>query len=170
MKRAGLPAILAVAARLVLGGAPATPAADASTGRISVVFVAPERFTDVKETAPGGTAAILDELARFVREAGERAVPAGRSLAVSVTDIDLAGELEPWRGPQFERTRLMRDVYAPRIDLEFRLTDAEGRVVREGTRSLTDPNYLTRAVRVPNDRLRYEKDLLREWLRREFGE
>jgi hypothetical protein len=140
--------------------------------RISVVFVAPERFTDVKDgamrSAPG-EASILDELGRFVRETGERHVPAGVRLEVRVTDVDLAGDFEPWRGPQFERVRFLREIYPPRIDVEFRLVDAAGRVVKEGRRSLTDPLYLTRAARVADDRLRYEKDLLSDWLRTEFA-
>ena len=160
--RAGTALVLA-AAHALAGARPA--AADGPvTARILVVFVEPQRFTDAKD-APG----LLDELARFVREAGERYVPAGRSLEVRVTDVDLAGELEPWRGPQFESTRFMRDVYAPRIDLEFRLTDTAGTLVGEGTRSLRDPNYLTQAGRVTEDRLRHEKALLRDWLEREFA-
>jgi hypothetical protein len=63
----------------------------------------------------------------------------------------------------------MRESHWPRIDLEFRIKDAEGRVVREGKRSLADPNYLTRSVRAGDERLRYEKDLLAEWLRQELG-
>ena len=73
------------------------------------------------------------------------------------------------RGPQFEHTRIMRDVYSPRFDLGFRLNDAEGRVVKEASRTLRDLNYLTRSLRVSEDRLRYEKALLRDWLRQEFA-
>jgi hypothetical protein len=157
-------------AALVAGGAPAASAADAPV-RVAVTFVAPERFTDVKDADPGskkGTQSILDELARFLRETGERYLPPDRSLEIRVTDVDLAGEFELWRGPQFSGTRFMRELYAPRIDLEFRLTDAGGRVVAEGRRSLRDSNYLMRSQRLTDDRLRYEKDLLREWLRREL--
>ncbi len=49
-----------------------------------------------------------------------------------MTDLDLAGEFEPWRGPQFEHTRFMREAYPPRIDLEFTLKDARRRVVAGG--------------------------------------
>jgi hypothetical protein len=63
----------------------------------------------------------------------------------------------------------MRDLYPPRIDLEFRLTDDAGTVVKQGQRELRDPLYLTRAVFRDSDRLRYDTDLLADWLRREFG-
>ena len=160
-----------VALLIVLVGVGSAPSADAPS-RISVVFVDPRRFTDVKDGAmrsPAGGAAILGEIERFVRESGERYVPAGFSLEMRVTDVDLAGELEPWRGPQFERVRFMRESSWPRIDFEFRLKNAEGRVVREGRRSLSDPSYLTRSQRVADGRLRYEKELLTDWFRQEIA-
>lgn len=160
-----------LAGALALGGPVAGAAADLPPSRITVVFVEPERFTDLKDSArrsEKGIAALLDELARFVRQTGERAIPADRKLEVRVTDVDMAGEFEPWRGPQLEATRFMREVYPPRIDLEFTLTDAGGHVVAAGKRALRNPLYLTRAAMLKDDRLRYEKELLREWLRSEF--
>ena len=172
---------VALATALSLASEPAG-AADAARPRIAVEFVRPERFTDVKATArpsQAEAAGILADVERFVVETGERLVPPERSLAIRVTDIDLAGEFEPWRGPQFEHTRFMRESSPPRIELEFRLQDAQGRVLAEGTRTLRDPLYLTRSVRhslarkglgdVANDRLRYEKSLLEDWLRAELA-
>jgi hypothetical protein len=140
--------------------------------RVSVTFVEPERFTDVKDSVLGsdsGRAGLLAELEGFLRAAGARQVPAGLSLTIHVTDVDLAGEFEPGRGPQFDRVRIMREIYPPRIDLEFRLTDSQGTVVREGRRQLRDHLYLTRAALGDSDRLRYETDLLGDWLRQELG-
>jgi hypothetical protein len=139
--------------------------------RVSVTFVHPERFTDVRDSTFGserGAADLLGDLERYLQAAGERSVPAGLSLEVRVTNVDLAGEFEPWRGPQFDRVRIMRDIYPPRIDLEFRLTDAQGVVVKEGGRQLRDQLYLTGAAYQDSDRLRHDKQLLGNWLREEF--
>jgi Protein of unknown function (DUF3016) len=147
-------------------------AAPTVPSRVSVTFVQPERFTDVKDSAFGsaaGAADLLGDLDRYLRAAGDRYVPPGLTLEIRITNVDLAGEFEPWRGPQVDRVRIMRDVYPPRIDLEFRLTDAQGAVVAEGRRVLRDPLYLTGAVRQDSDRLRYDTLLLGNWLRQEFG-
>jgi hypothetical protein len=88
---------------------------------------------------------------------------------VRITNIDLAGEFEPWRGPQFDRVRIMRDVYPPRFALEFRLTDARGAVVKEGQRVLLDQLYLSAAALNNGDPLYYDKLLLGAWLRQEFA-
>jgi hypothetical protein len=147
-------------------------AAPARASRISVTFVQPERFTDVKDSVLGserGAADLLGDLDRYLRVTGERYVPAGLALEVRVTNVDLAGEFEPWRDPQLDRVRIMREIYPPRIELEFRLTDQQGTVVKEGRRILRDPLYLTRAALNDSDRLRYDKQLLGDWLRTEFG-
>jgi hypothetical protein len=100
---------------------------------------------------------------------GERYVPADMRLEITVTDIDLAGDFEPWRGPQFGQVRITRDMYRPHISLEFRLTDASGSVVSAGQREISDIAYQDRFVRPPDDYLRYEKALLHDWFRNEFG-
>lgn len=94
---------------------------------------------------------------------------AGLTLDVRMTNIDLAGEFEPWRGPQFDRVRIMREIYPPRVALEFRLTDAGGAVVKEGQRVLLDQVYLSSAALNNGDALYYDKLLLGDWLRREFA-
>jgi hypothetical protein len=147
-------------------------AATPPDSRIAVTFVQPERFTDVKDSllgSPKGTANLLAEIDRYLHSTGERYVPAGLTLDLRVTNIDLAGEFEPWRGPQFDRVRIMRDIYPPRFALEFRLTDASGAVVKEGQRVLLDQLYLSSAALNNGDPLYYDKLLLGDWLRREFG-
>src|SRR5262245_58070298 len=78
----------------------------------------------------------------------------------------MAGELETWRGPPACNVRVMLDIYVPRIRLEFRLTSRDGKVVSSGSGELSDPLYLTRAGLLATDPLRYEKNLLRDWLER----
>ena len=63
----------------------------------------------------------------------------------------------------------MRDIYAPRFELTFRLTDGTGAVVKEGRRVLVDQLYLSSAALNDGDRLYYDKLLLRSWLRQEFA-
>ena len=158
---------------LAVGCSTATDqAAMRPASRVSVTFVQPERFTDVKDSllaSPKGTADLLAEIDRYLHAAGERYVPPGRALEIQVTNIDLAGEFEPWRGPQFDRIRIMRDIYVPRFELTFRLTDGTGAVVKEGRRVLVDQLYLNSAALNDGDRLYYDKLLLRGWLRQEFA-
>jgi DUF3016 family protein len=145
--------------------------AAAQDSRVSVVFANPETYTDLKVTCVSGDAdarGLMSDLERFLREAAARRVPEGQRLEITVTNIDMAGEIESWRGPGRCDLRLMTDVCPPRVDLQFRILGADGAELRAGTRRLRDSNYLTHAAPVTADQLRYEKALLLDWLQKEL--
>jgi len=141
--------------------------------RVSVVFVKPAEFTDLKSSELGSDkerSELLDEFQKYFRETGERLLSAGQRLELTITNIDMAGDFEPWRGAQFQDVRFVRDIYPPRIDLEFRLLDASGKVLKEGKRELRDMAFMMKLSILPDsDRLRREKDLIYDWFSQEFS-
>ncbi len=152
---------------------PADSAVSAEAGaRVEVTFVNPEKFTDVKDSDFGTERQredILALLKEFLVERAPKFLPEGQVLAVTITDIDMAGDFEPWRGPKFSDVRIVKDLYPPRIDLAFKVTDASGAVVKEGTQKLRDMSFQMSATPAfSSDSLRYEKALLDGWLRNEF--
>jgi hypothetical protein len=157
-----------------LGLAPCSHAASTAPaatepGRVDVVFVAPANFTDVggRYAGPRRDALFRDLAAHLERRAGNR-LDAGQSLTVAITDIDMAGEIEWWRMPRAQDVRFVRDVYPPRIELAFTLRRADGGVLREGRRELSDLMFLARVPSHPGDPLRFEKALLDEWVERQL--
>jgi hypothetical protein len=155
---------------LLLSGCAVSLPKDEAVSRVSVSFVDPEKFTDSRraELAPT-SAGVLRELEKFMIETGGRYLPETMKLNIRVTDIDLAGDFELFRGPQADQVRITKGVYPPRIMLEFEVIDGAAAVVRSGKRDLTDINYQLRNVYPREDYLRYEKDILRDWLRAEAG-
>jgi hypothetical protein len=142
----------------------------AHVGRIHVVFVQPEKFTDARRADfKPNSEAILNAIAKFMEETGEETLPREMNLDVRVTDVDLAGNFEPWHGPQFDHVRVTNQLYPPGIALEFRVIGTHGQVIQSGKRNLTDLDYQFRNFYPVDDYLRYEKDLLRQWFREEFG-
>jgi len=163
--------LLLAVCSLAAGGA--LRAADTPAPRVDVVYVNPEKFTDVKDSYPG-TDQGRDEYLRLLKEHIEthanKYIPMGQHLALRITDVDLAGKFEPGRGPSYEEVRIIRDIYPPRINLEFKLTDANGKTIKEGARNLTDLDFMAGInAYSPDDTLRYEKQLLDDWFREEFG-
>ena len=137
--------------------------------RLTVVFVKPEKFTDARRADfKPNSDALLDAIAKFMEEMGDETIPRDMNLDIKVTDIDLAGNFEPWHGPQSDQVRITRGLYPPRIALEYRVI-ARGQVIQSGKRDLTDIDYQLRTFYPMDDYLRYEKDLLRHWFRAEFG-
>ena len=65
----------------------------------------------------------------------ETTIPRDMNLDIKVTDIDLAGNLEPWHGAQSDQVRITRGLYPPRIALEFRVIGPSGQVVRSANGS-----------------------------------
>lgn len=182
MKRLQLSALLStllVLACGLLGGCAATPAttkeaAARESARVQVDWTDPRNFADVRENPAGSQAARNPEewvqaLARWLQSRADSYVPPGDRLEVTFTDIRRAGTYEPWRGPQWMDVRIIKDIYPPRIDLRFRLTDARGATVAEGERTLRDTAFLQRNVLDTTDPLRFEKRLLDDWLRKEFA-
>lgn len=159
-----LTAMIVVIAAQAAASEPETPA------RVSVVFVKPEVFTDAGYSkTERSSPAILLQLQRFIADTGTRYLPESMRLEIKITDIDLAGDFELFRGPQFDHVRVNKSIYPPRIALEFRVFDAGDQTIKEGQRQLTDLNYQLRVDYPREDRLRYEKEILRDWLRGELG-
>lgn len=139
--------------------------------RAEVNFFEPEKFTDVRDSYTGDyeRTSYLDGIRNHLLEQAKYYVPEGHMLSVTFTDIDMAGDFEPWRGPRFSDIRIVKDMYPPRIALAFRLVDAEGNVVKEGKRELRDLSFMMKiTMSFRDDPVRHEKALLDDWLRDEF--
>jgi hypothetical protein len=156
---------------LLIASCAAAQPLDQSASRVSVAFIEPEKFTDARRAESEPTSsAVLRELERFLIEAGARYVPENLQLNIRITNIDLAGDFELFRGPQADQVRITKGLYPPHIMLEFEVVDSTMKVIKFGKRDLTDINYQLRNVYPREDYLRYEKDILRDWLRAEFGD
>lgn len=158
--------LLGVLPTLALNAAPTRTIA-----RADVAFFEPQKFTDVRDSLSGDfeRTTYLDQIRDHVLEQAKYYVPEGHTLSVTFTDIDMAGEFEPWRGPRFDDIRIVKDIYPPRIVLAFRLTDAAGNVVKEGKRELRDLGFMMKiTMAFRDDPVRHEKELLDTWLRSEF--
>jgi len=150
--------------------AAATPLASAEAGRVEVVYVDPQQFTDVRDGfTPTDSARdfYLAEIRRYIERQAARRLADGEVLRVRITDVQLAGVYEARRAAVTD-VRIIREVTPARIDLGFRLERADGAVAAAGERQLRSTGYPV-GVRIdPSDPLRYEKVLLDGWLAETF--
>jgi hypothetical protein len=165
--KTNLPSLLLAAGLLAACSTP-TSRPGASPGAITAEFRDPDRFTDARDSLGGATDQhALDTLRTHLAEKAAPLLQPGQKLHVVFTDIDLAGEFEP--GARFDRVRLVKPIYFPRLELAFTLTDATGATLKEGTRTLKDMDFLLNAGRIGSDQpYYYDKLLLEEWLKKEF--
>ncbi len=169
--RFALLAAIAIGTAALSPVAAAAPPVEPATARVQVTFQNPQNFSEEREFGMQDRSlhkAYLEPLKNYLVKRASAMLAPGQRLQVTITDIKLAGAYEPWRGPQWGYVRMMRDMYPPRIDLDFVLTDGQGKVLRQGSRKLRNLGYLSSGVNMPGDTdsLRYDKALLNHWLRR----
>lgn len=180
MKRT-LPASLVLASLLSLGLAaqaaprtitdPQAPRALAAEGPVSVSWSDPSTFSEVKQSRNRFEAERgnwVQQLAEYVRSRAAKSLAPGQTLQVTLLDIKRAGDYEPWRGPGASDVRILRDIYPPRISLQYELKGSNGQVLDSGQADLRNTGYLQTSPRLQSstDPLRYEKGLIDDWVRR----
>ena len=155
---------------LAVGGAVQAANSTKPAAPVTVTFVSPEKFTDVKDMMDSerDRDRVLAVLKEHIEDLSRTYVTNGRHLEIKVTDVDLAGDFEPWRGLDYDHIRILKEIYPPRMELEFRLVDADGKVISEGKRRLQELGYLMTTVLPSSDPLRFDKEMIRSWMRQEF--
>mgnify|MGYP001171473461 CR=1 FL=1 len=143
-----------------------------AAGPVSVEFVNAEKFTDVNDralkTSPEKNTN-LAALRKHVETKGAKYLKPGQTLAISFTDIDLAGDHKPQLSPQMQDVRVVTGLYPPRMSFNYILKDASGQVLKSGEAKLSDVGFDTHSAGLTSDPLRYEKRMLDKWMRAEFG-
>jgi Protein of unknown function (DUF3016) len=143
----------------------------AEPNNVRISFVQPEKFSDFRiqgrqENVSAGI--FRDQLTAYLSPFVAKRFP-GATLALSFTDIDLAGRIDPSKTRKLPNVRIDRNVASPlRLYFDYGLTDSRGRILASGKKSLVDADYLYRYNYYPNqtksDTLFYEKATLNRWL------
>src|SRR3546814_2118380 len=106
---------------------PEAPRSLPADGPVDVRWTDPAQFTEIRRSGNRREARRGDwvhDLAEYLRKRASDRLPDGQRLEVTITDIARAGNYEPWHGINADSIRFMRDVYPPRIPLDFKLVGA----------------------------------------------
>ena len=141
-----------------------------AAGTVNVSFVNPEQFSDADRGIQRDRN--LEQLAKHLRALGQRELADGETLDIRVTDVDLAGRVDPFalRSGASELRILKGAADWPRIQLSYTL-QRNGVEVRSADERLADLNYLN-ASQWPayaNRPLSHEKHMLDEWFEARFA-
>lgn len=147
---------------VALGALLAASAVQAA-GTVTVSFVDPVRFRDVRDVHQQSDAH-LAALRRHIEEAAAPHLADGQSLRVEVLDVDLAGEIR--HGASTGPIRVLRgSADWPRLELRYVL-EAPGQAPRSGSAVVQDMSYLQRGAGLrPGAELPYERRMLDAWFR-----
>ena len=149
---------------LLAAGAAAEPE-QTSHPALTLRFEQPERFTDLRAASESQLQFQARTLAGFERIFAELAdeLPDGWTWQVTITDIDLAGDVRHDVGA--ERFRTVTASYPPRVNLNHRLLDDQGEVVMDAEERLLDLSFMHRlpGSTLRHQTLHYEHQMLKRW-------
>lgn len=165
MKRLTIANGLTASALIVLSGT-------AGAGELNLTWADPAKFTDI--VASNGTDKSYRNsvekalAAEFTAQADK--LPVGQKMSIHVTNVDLAGEVDPIPSRAGYRVRVLKDVYYPQISLDYRITDAAGTVVKEQQGAvLKDAGFLASASNAASRQdFYYERHMIKEWFGKEI--
>jgi hypothetical protein len=93
-------------------------------------------------------------------------LPAGQTLKIDVTDVDLAGDTHHGG---VNRTRIVKEIYSPRMNFSYQILDADGSVIKSDDVVVKDMNFMSgSSLKYRNKSLGYEKKMLDEWFNETF--
>lgn len=163
--------ILLLAAALIAGGCQSaqTSSTPTKSDNVAVNFHEADKFTDVRESFGASSSQhYLDLLSQHLQRKASALLPPGQKLTVTFTDIDLAGDFLPMKA-SMQDIRVIKDIYIPHMALSFQITNDDGKVIKEGSRRLTDLNFMNNLGLIGrNEPLYYDKALLDDWVNKEL--
>lgn len=150
------------------------PTLSALAAETEVTWQKPENFTDIRagdEHPERFRERVMNGLEETFARLAER-LPEDQLLRITVTDLTLAGWVEPMRTYRgLEQVRVVRPLYEPRMDLYYKLLDADGNTLDEGEANLRGSRMLDQSrIRRPgtSDVVEYESNMIERWFRDKF--
>ncbi|MFZ6875635.1 DUF3016 domain-containing protein [Undibacterium sp. Di27W] len=140
--------------------------AQAQAGEVKVAWQEPEKFTDIRpsnESKPDFQVRLIKEFDQIFADLAKK-LPDGYQWDVTVTDVDLAGDVRPFFHHTMNDVRVIKDLYWPRMSFNFDLKDEQGKSIASGTENVKDMSFLFHVgVASGHSNFQYEEQMLRDW-------
>lgn len=144
----------------------------AFAGEAKVTWQAPDKYTDIREGSELRESfrtklfqdfeLIFDDLAKQL--------PDGYLFEITVTDVDLAGELGWMHGASWKDIRIFKNIYWPRMSFSYTLKDADQGLLVSGKADVKDLAFLSHGGRPGKTRFGYEERMLKDWFKNQQWE
>ncbi len=147
-----------------------------TAAEVTVTWESPEDYRDVRPVNQSRSSfreQTFKHLEAYFEELAA-SLPETHSLNITVTNLDLAGEVWPasfvGMGPAGNDVRLIQDIHIPRMEFSYSLLDADGQTISGQEVKLKDMGFLMgSSTRRQSDTLAYEKQMIKEWFDEAFN-
>lgn len=142
-------------------------AAQTSESAIKVEWLHPEKYTDIRpsnESKAMYRKHVIESFDKFWSKLSEK-LPAGYQLVLTIKDVDLAGDVNPLYRVDNRDIRVIKDMYFPRITLDYQLMDAGGTILDAAQEvKIKDMNFMSSVgLRYSSQEFGHEKNMLEKW-------
>lgn len=141
----------------------------AMAGEVKVEYKDYKKFTDMKPANEARGAFEKRTMASFDKIFAGLAkdLPEGYSWNVTVTDIDLAGDVNHMYTQTGQQIRVIKDLFVPRINFSYTLLDQNKVMVAEEKElKLKDMGFMSRSTaNQSSGPFEYEKVMLERWFK-----
>lgn len=139
-------------------------------GVVTVVWQEPDDYRDVK-TGSGIQSRyqnhVFATLGQHLQRKIEPLLSEGQKATITVTDLDLAGDVRPTFGATPNDIRVVKGVYPPRMTFSYQVINGNNEVKASGKEDLSDLGFDNRSgMPYRNESLRYEMIMLDDWISR----
>lgn len=145
-------------------------ATTAYAAEVEVNWDQPEKFTDIRpanESRNKYRERVMKHFAGFFADMAQQ-LPEGYSWKITVTDLDLAGEIDPFAGGAGQELRVVKDIYSPAIKFSHVLQDKYGEQIINQKEQLRDMSFMNSLRNFhSNEEFNYEKQMLAQWFARD---
>lgn len=136
-------------------------------GQVFIAWNNPADYTDVEATLGVQSKYqqyLFSELTEELGKVANKHLSPNQKLELVVTNVDLAGDVQPTFGATPHDIRILEDIYPPKITFDYTLSE-NNTVLKTGSEKLRDIGYLSGIQPIGNDPFPYEVDLLTDWFK-----
>ncbi|HEX5793021.1 MAG TPA: DUF3016 domain-containing protein [Rheinheimera sp.] len=156
---------------LLMCGLSLLTASAVQAGEVKVQWQEPEKFTDIRPANDSRKVyreRVMKKFDSFFTELAAK-LPDGYSWNITVTDIDLAGDVDYFISGAGNALRVVKDIYSPAIKFSYVVRDQHGEEVASADEKLRDMGFMQSLNSVnDSDEFRYEQQMLQDWFKKEL--
>ncbi|MGI5309044.1 DUF3016 domain-containing protein [Rheinheimera sp. WS51] len=144
---------------------------NAYAAEVEVTWQKPEKFTDIRpanESKIKYQQRVLKHFDGFFSDLAAK-LPEEYRWHITVTDFDLAGDIDPFISGTGQELRIIKDIYSPAIQFSHTVINKHGEQIVNQEEKLRDMGFMQslRGFR-DNDEFRYEKQMIEQWFIRDL--
>lgn len=134
---------------------------------VTVTFAKSDAYSDMPRSDRDKEQILKLLVVHFTKLAAK--LPSDQELKIEISDIDLAGRIEPAALRGTQDLRILRgQADWPSMQLHYSL-ESNGQTLQSGDDKLADMTYLDHYNRYPSgELLRYEKQMIDSWFQKKF--